>query len=574
MFIGPKALPTSRYGNHITNATEIDDTSASLDYERVIRELKKAPDREVRLKLGDVLSHPELFNRYPELKTIDINATRISRDVEVPKGSWGAFGTRPQAISIEIPASINGNNHPEYIKRNMTGVILHEVQHVIQQIERWPNGSIQGKWTAAAKDLYKRSEGHASKRSDPLYALASTYFFGDSKARRAIKWPRSIAELHKRVGEIAKSVSEIEFDLYMKDPGEVQARATQNRYLGNPPEPKSGAASVRALPYAPVEKRGWKEALTSIKLTATRAAFQLRERFNQSPRVPRKNRNGKLATQPVAGNSKRNSRDIPLAEKYASGARNTGSHGPSAHDVSAKNPTVQTRLTSRARTASDPSFRPMPSLQSESVKVVADFFGTEVAVLPAAGAPELTLNGARFGDTTWIHERSVRPLHTLFGHGLLHKMKVDKPILYSRIHRSLSPLLSPEAKCADQLGLSKNDAECFREVLIAALVVDRFADKQFWKLIASGADASFNEAADYVSGVSQTLIERLRSRGLSSTSGAAVLVADLEKAQEAVSAATSNSPRTDVALVRDAALGTPSSSAYQAEITIRKAIRP
>lgn len=106
------------------------------------------------LTLPDVLDHPELFKAYPELKSVKVNAF----PPEIPNAiaSWNR-----NTATINIGKELN----PGYLK----GVILHEAQHAVQDLEGFSRGGNPSLFKDATPDqaheLYKRLMGEVEARN-------------------------------------------------------------------------------------------------------------------------------------------------------------------------------------------------------------------------------------------------------------------------------------------------------------------------------------------------------------------------------------------------------------------------
>lgn len=219
-----------------------------------------------------------------------------------------------------------------------------------------------------------------------------------------------------------------------------------------------------------------------------------------------------------------------------------------------------------------PLFRSTLKIEAKAVQTLSAFFDTKVAVLRTTDDTEFLFNGVSYAGTVWINERSTRPLHTLFGHELLHKMKAERPDLYAGLRQALLPILKDEGRFARISRLIGKDIEYVREEMIADLVGDRFSEKPFWESVARGAKATFKDTADYVNSVVGSLLERLQSSGIGESKESAEFVTDLAKARQAIASVLteylqwkqSNKPRAPfqdnvTTLLRDA-IGPPAPS--------------
>ncbi len=112
-------------------------------------------------KLGDLINHPDLFKAYPELE--DVNIAFVNTN----ENSDGAYDPILNGITLER----RNNIAPERLK----SVLIHEIQHAIQQIEGFASGSSTEYWQSeidigrtdgsrSAKDLYRNTAGEIEAR--------------------------------------------------------------------------------------------------------------------------------------------------------------------------------------------------------------------------------------------------------------------------------------------------------------------------------------------------------------------------------------------------------------------------
>lgn len=118
MFIGKKA-------------NGFDPNSATADMARDGEFRNEISDKRARLydspgnTLGSTLYHPELFERYPELRDIPV-------EHQAPEGHEGAYWSETNGGGKRIAYNKNGRYDP-------VDVVLHESQHAIQDIEQYPD---------------------------------------------------------------------------------------------------------------------------------------------------------------------------------------------------------------------------------------------------------------------------------------------------------------------------------------------------------------------------------------------------------------------------------------------------
>ena len=174
---------------------EISDANASIDPNQLLtdmnadRYLSTEPVRYSKdtAKLHEVLKHPSLFANYPELK--DINVI-YGHGV---KNSTGYFDPRTNTI-------LAAGRTPEEAR----SIIIHEIQHAIQQREGWsPGASLENiPYDSRTKQQYEQK-------------------VMDLKRNKNIDWSATdkLKELDYKMRR----------ELYMRTAGEADARAAQAR---------------------------------------------------------------------------------------------------------------------------------------------------------------------------------------------------------------------------------------------------------------------------------------------------------------------------------------------------------
>lgn len=171
---------------------EISDSESKVKpgggfFKRISNALKK---EETPLTLGDVLEHQKLYEAYPQLKNVTV------KYFDGPKNEKGFYSPEDNLIAINKNTS----------KKEQHSTLLHEVQHNIQNIERWSGGSNHEMQTI-----------HALSNlgiPDPLY-----YMIPEKD------------DLYSRFmqNKIKQQVDDEAFRLYQSNQGEAAARATENR---------------------------------------------------------------------------------------------------------------------------------------------------------------------------------------------------------------------------------------------------------------------------------------------------------------------------------------------------------
>ena len=162
--------------------TTLSDAGASIDWESLAR---NTPGIERRL--SDVVSHPKLFELYPELKTFKVVAENTG-------GNLGGFNPEEKLIAISDRAS----------KRDALSIVLHELQHGVQTLDSTERGGNIKQFLPHNPEVVQRVVNKARETGDPT----------------AIKAAENLKT------KFNKSIKEAETK-YMNLPGEQEARFTQ-----------------------------------------------------------------------------------------------------------------------------------------------------------------------------------------------------------------------------------------------------------------------------------------------------------------------------------------------------------
>lgn len=152
-----------------------------------IDDLKEGP-------LEEVIHFPELFEYYPEFRNIKIELVKPSEAFKKP---YGSFSARSNKITLN-PTRIEKDNR----KGGLRGVLVHELQHVVQAIEDY-HYIYRG---SNVDDLKKMARTR-------LEALASAEDVSD--------------KLKAAINKFIQKIDVIAGKLYYKNPGEVEARIAQ-----------------------------------------------------------------------------------------------------------------------------------------------------------------------------------------------------------------------------------------------------------------------------------------------------------------------------------------------------------
>lgn len=250
MFVGAKPNESGAFSDIATKKTmrEIDDSKAKFNFPKAITDYKDSDIQDFmslenfkgtkeeyinlqnklnankKYTLSDVMTHPELFNKYPELKKIEISLNN---------SSGGSFKT----------AKVNGENLPSEINigrnsDNPNSVLLHEIQHAIQQKEGWARGGSPEdfvkpkKFGSPAENINKIQEMWDARQIHKMYGDKWESEFKSIFGRELKDYEKSSIFLKEEdLSRIYKEWKNAEnpHQAYQNLHGEQQARATQQR---------------------------------------------------------------------------------------------------------------------------------------------------------------------------------------------------------------------------------------------------------------------------------------------------------------------------------------------------------
>lgn len=178
--------------------------------------------------MDDVLTHPEFFDAYPEARGIGVveaNATGI-------QGPGGAFHSNNPLAAVmdpddltELPSQYIAAATPFSVGNDAKGsmapksVILHELQHWVQNKEGWDKGFNPG---AAMWTLQQKPDSWASRVFQNSI---------NEKAGQLGTTPANVFNMPMLRGDIANRVA---MEAYMRNVGETQARTVQAREADAP----------------------------------------------------------------------------------------------------------------------------------------------------------------------------------------------------------------------------------------------------------------------------------------------------------------------------------------------------
>lgn len=166
--------------------------------------------------LGSVLTHPELFENYPELKNLRVE------DIEGWSTPEGAYRGGQGLISARSPSFINpkDSRFSGDTYKDTRSTMLHEIQHAIQDREGWDPGFNP----SAAAQTMTRSDSFATQ----MYWRA----IAEAMQKRGITptgpehmFDFSMTDEAQKLGLVAK----VPYETYQRNVGETEARNIQNR---------------------------------------------------------------------------------------------------------------------------------------------------------------------------------------------------------------------------------------------------------------------------------------------------------------------------------------------------------
>jgi hypothetical protein len=262
----------------------INDSQATIDIEKILSQLVE-PGSAI-FKLDQILFHDELFQSYPELRSIAVKVTKTS-GVNYKTGSWSP---RWHRISLDYSAADEVIYSTLDLQQQLIASLLHEIQHVIQQIEAAPRGSNTHQWlnTVRAICLDDPKKLHhltncAKNVGDDVYLQrfsASVAYLEDMfRDQKTSKIPE-IFQHYQYDDPIDFAVLQVAYALYFNDPGEMQARNVERLYHGA--SIITTDIDVRKLSHAPETAYFWDDKLSNLRLSMGRIRWQTRNAANST----------------------------------------------------------------------------------------------------------------------------------------------------------------------------------------------------------------------------------------------------------------------------------------------------
>ena len=170
-----------------------------------------------RWTLGNVLDHPALYAAYPMLKDVRIGLTRT--------GQGGQFSPKNNMINI------GGAEKMEDVK----SILLHEIQHGIQNLEDFARGGSPSKFEAKPEPTGEFKEGLTALLDLDRLSKQFNKTYKEVLETGAINEPFASTFLSKTEGDLdylikqAKSRTLTPYEKYRRLAGEVESRTVQAR---------------------------------------------------------------------------------------------------------------------------------------------------------------------------------------------------------------------------------------------------------------------------------------------------------------------------------------------------------
>lgn len=224
---------------------------------------RQTPVENITLK--DLLSHPTLYKEYPEIGNISVEQVN---GFQAMGGVQGFYDIAANTLGVQKlnPYTTSPERVAKQLK-DLTSTLLHESQHAIQGIEKWPRGGSSSEFTLestqkASKTVQgaKQSLEDAVKTAfismgkkppstgiDRLMTKVADFKNNGDDALKFVDAPtveavkiianskdgENLFKSYDRISKVAAKVSDRErqvFEKYRSIAGEAQARAVQKQY--------------------------------------------------------------------------------------------------------------------------------------------------------------------------------------------------------------------------------------------------------------------------------------------------------------------------------------------------------
>lgn len=196
---------------------EIDDSTAGFD--KMWNEAPKGarPHTPVEKKLSDVLDHQDLYAAYPQLKDVKL------RYDPMKEGAHADFANNEIVVG------------KEYAKNQ--GVLMHEVQHIVQEYEGFAKGGYPMKATTEYRLKFQK-DFEALKPE--MQELVNTYQKSvEGKGvitKKEVERLSFLATVSRKYQEYVKAADDQAAEYYLRLAGETEARNVDTRLSMNAKE--------------------------------------------------------------------------------------------------------------------------------------------------------------------------------------------------------------------------------------------------------------------------------------------------------------------------------------------------
>jgi hypothetical protein len=225
MYVGAKPTELGAFSSLMDRMVrkEIPDVGARL-YPSEFKNFLNVPDSFIaKGNLGNLYRHPELFNKYPELKNIDTQINLKPKEISSATGDYRSAGDK-KFVTIGTGSIDDANK-----------VLLHEIQHAIQEKEGGARGGSPEGLSKEVRELLRGVEGDIWTRQLELKKVTDP-------ARRAFL-EKEIGDLNLEARNLTKQMIDASTG-YGKLAGEIESRDTAAR-MG-----MSGIERSRTAPYS------------------------------------------------------------------------------------------------------------------------------------------------------------------------------------------------------------------------------------------------------------------------------------------------------------------------------------
>ncbi len=220
---GAKLAPAKDSGKWFTGVDgkprfEINDAHAKMKAGDLPDMRQTGPNEMMSSRLGNALHHPELYKQYPELADYTLHLQRMD-----PHTLGISTPGQPYLILNPVRQAADGSVRMA-TKNELTGVMLHELQHTVQEKEGFAPGGNPADAQAALLGLAEQSRQHA--------------------------WAaRQAGDIQGYVGHVTdmnrlKEMAQYPVHAYSNLAGEVEARNVQRRYAAQKETTRQTGASM------------------------------------------------------------------------------------------------------------------------------------------------------------------------------------------------------------------------------------------------------------------------------------------------------------------------------------------